>query len=57
MSMASAPIAEEDLVENGSSLLPYSFARRHGIVLKPVGESIEVYCRTPLAQPIPDREL
>ena len=49
MSMEPVPVAEEDLLEDSGSLLPYAFARRHGIVLKPVGESVEVYCRTPLA--------
>ena len=49
MSMEPAPVAEEELLEDGSSLLPYAFARRHGIVLKPVGDEVEEYCRTPPA--------
>ena len=37
-------ISEEDIqVEEGDLLLPYAFARRHGIVSKPVGESMEVF--------------
>jgi len=43
-------VAEDDIhVAEGELLLPYAFARRHGIVLKPLENGVEVFCRQPLA--------
>ena len=50
MTTEQVAVNEEDIqVEEGELLLPYAFARRHGIVLKPVGDGVEVFCRSPLS--------
>ncbi|MEE4251297.1 MAG: ATPase, T2SS/T4P/T4SS family, partial [Alcanivoracaceae bacterium] len=50
MTTEQVAISDEDvLVEEGELLLPYAFARRHGIVIKPVDEGMELFCRRPLA--------
>ena len=50
MSMEQPGHLEEALLpEEDACLLPYAFARRHGIVIKPVEDRLELFCRAPLS--------